>query len=169
MKPQQNKTIKEFLKPRNGEKKPRQGYFKPVNPEKYIGEYPITFRSSWEFKFLKWCDASPTVLKYASEPIGIPYFNPLDKRGHIYYVDFYIIVRGSDGNEQKYLVEVKPMKYVSEPKAPDINTSKQWANYVYAAKQYIINKAKFEAAKTFAAQRGVKFGIITENFLFNSI
>jgi hypothetical protein len=48
-------------------------------------------------------------------------------------------------------------------------TDKQTANYVYAAKQFILNQAKFEAAKSFAATRGLQFGIITENFLFKSI
>ncbi len=170
MKPTNSKTIKDFLKPRNGEKRPRQGYFKPANPEKYLGDLSkIVFRSSWEFKFLKWCDLSPTIIKYSSEPLGIPFLNPLDKKGHIYYIDFYIQVRKTDGNIEDYLVEVKPNKYVVEPKKPNRMTDKATSNYVYAAKQYIINQAKFEAAKNFAAQKGLKFGIITENFLFNSI
>ena len=40
---------------------------------------------------------------------------------------------------------------------------------MYAAKQFVVNQAKFEAAKDFAMTKGLKFGIITENFLFNSI
>jgi TnsA endonuclease N terminal len=168
MKPKQPKTIKNFLKPRAG--KVQQGYFKPANPEKYIGDVSqIIFRSSWEFKFLKWCDSSPTILAYASEPIGIPYYSPLDQRGHVYYVDFYIITKDNQGNEQKFLIEVKPDKYTKPPVAPKRMTDKQTASYVYAAKQYIVNKAKFEAAKEFAQVRGLKFGIITENFLFKTI
>lgn len=170
MKVIQTKTIKDFLKPRNGEKRPRQGYFRPVNVEKYIGDSSkIIFRSSWEFKFLKWCDLSPTIVKYSSEPLGIPYLNPLDKKGHIYYIDFYVKVKKTDGTTEDYLVEVKPTKYVVAPKKPDRMTDKATANYVYAAKQYIVNQAKFEAAKNFASQKGIKFGIITENFLFKSI
>ena len=164
------KRIQDFLKPRNGEKLPRQGYFRPVFPEKYIGDLSaIVFRSSWEFKFLKWCDLSPSVIKYASEPIPIPFFNPLDKRVHKYYIDFYVIVKDDSGIEQKYLIEVKPNKYIVPPKAPARMTNQQTSNYVYAAKQYIVNQAKFEAARNFANQKGIKFGIITENFLFNSI
>lgn len=168
MKPHENRGIKSFLKPRAGAIK--QGYFRPVNLDKYMGDpNNIIFRSSWEFKFLKWCDTSPTVLRYASEPIGIVYYNPLDHRPHTYYVDFYVITQGTDGTEQKWLIEVKPLKYVNPPTTPQRMTDKQTANYVWAAKQYVINQAKFEAAKAFAAQRGVKFGIITENFLFKSI
>lgn len=162
------RKIQEFLKPRQG--RIRQGYFKPVNLSKYLGDpTKIVFRSSWEFKFLKWLDASPTVVAYSSEPIGINYYNPLDKRGHLYYVDFFMITKDANGNEQRFLIEVKPDKYTKPPTPPDRMTSKQTANYVYAAKQYIINQAKFQAAKDFANQRGMKFGIITENFLFKSI
>lgn len=168
MKKKEPKNIKSFLKPRAG--KIRQGYFRPANPEKYMGDpTQIIFRSSWEFKFLKWCDSSPTVIKYSSEPVGIPYYNPLDKKGHVYYVDFYMVTRDNAGNEQAWLIEVKPDKYTKPPTAPARMTDKQTANYVYAAKQYIVNQAKFEAAKEFAAVRGLKFGIITENFLFKSI
>lgn len=168
MKPKEPRNIKDFLKPRAGAIK--QGYFKPANPEKYIGDISkIIFRSSWEFKFLKWCDLSPTVIKYSSEPVGILYYNPLDKRGHTYYIDFYIVSKDNEGREQAWLIEVKPNKYINPPVAPDRMTNKQTANYVYAAKQYIVNQAKFEAAREYAAQKGVKFGIITENFLFKSI
>jgi len=162
------KKIQDFLKPRQGRIK--QGYFKPSNPDKYIGNVnAIIFRSGWEFKFLRWLDASPTIIAYASEPVGIPYFNPLDKRGHIYYVDFYIVTKDNTGKEQKFLIEVKPGKYTEPPKAPQRMTDKSTAAYVYSAKQYVINQAKFAAAKEFAAARGLKFGIITENFLFKSI
>ena len=168
MKPKEQKSIKTFLKPRAG--KIRQGYFKPAFPEKYVGDpTQIIFRSSWEFKILKWCDHSPTVTKYSSEPVGIPYYSPLDKRGHTYYIDFYVVTKDNDGREQSWLIEVKPDKYTKPPTAPARMTDKQTASYVYAAKQYIVNQAKFEAAKEFASVRGLKFGIITENFLFKSI
>jgi hypothetical protein len=170
MKLDSRQTIKDFLKPRNGQKLPRQGYYKPIHPEKYIGRLDqIIFRSSWEFRFLKWCDLNPQIIQYASEPIPIPFFNPLDKRVHRYYVDFYVKLIRQDGKESEYLLEVKPNKYIVPPKAPERMTDKQTANYVWAAKQFIVNQAKFEAAKSFAEQKGVKFGIITENFLFKSI
>jgi hypothetical protein len=168
VKPYTDPGIKSFLKPRAGNIK--QGYFRPVNLDKYMGDpNKIIFRSSWEFKFLKWCDLSPTILRYASEPVGIVYYNPLDHRTHRYYIDFYVITKSADGTEQKWLIEVKPLKYVNPPPCPERMTNKQTANYLYAAKQYITNKAKFEAARAFAAQRSIKFGIITENFLFKSI
>jgi len=170
MQPTKNKKIQDFLKPRNGAPgRPRQGYFKPANPSKYVGNpNEIIFRSSWEFKFLQWCDTNPSVIKYASEPLGIKYYNPLDRKGHIYYIDFYIIIEDNNGNREKYLIEVKPLKYINPPTKPSRMTDKQTSNYLYAAKQYIINQAKFEAAREFAKNNNVKFGIITENFLFNN-
>ena len=168
MQPKKPKNIQSFLKPRAG--KIRQGYFKPSQPDKYIGDHSnIIFRSSWEFKFLQWLDQSPTVIAYASEPIGIPYLSPLDQRGHTYYVDFYVVTRDTEGIEQKWLIEIKPDKYTKPPTAPTRMTDKQTANFVYAAKQYVVNRAKFEAAREFASVKGLKFGVITENFLFNAI
>lgn len=165
----QNRNIKSFLKPRLGGSV-KQGYFRPQNPEKYMGDPgQIIYRSSWEFKFLKWLDSSPSVIKYSSEPIGIPYYSPLDKRGHVYYIDFFVKIGNSDGSEENWLIEIKPNKYVSPPTKPKRMTDKQTANYVYAAKQFIMNQAKFEAARDYALQKGIKFGIITENFLFKSL
>jgi len=162
------KKIQDFLKPRQG--KVRQGYFKPANPDKYIGDVSsVIFRSSWEFKFLKWLDSSPTIVAYSSEPIGIVYYNPLDKRTHNYYVDFYIVTKDANGNEKRFLIEVKPDKYTKPPVKPARMTDKSTSAYVYAAKQFIVNQAKFQAAKEYAKSRGLEFGIITENFLFKSI
>jgi hypothetical protein len=41
--------------------------------------------------------------------------------------------------------------------------------YLSHAKAYLINRAKFEAAKDYADSKGIKFGIITENFLFKNL
>jgi hypothetical protein len=118
---------------------------------------------------MKFCDMSPSIISWSSEPVGIIFYNPLDKRAHRYYIDFYVITKDQHGKEKKMLVEVKPMKYVLPPTTPIRMTDKQTANYVYAAKQYIVNQAKFSAAREFCAQRGIQFGIITENFLFNEL
>ena len=36
-----------------------QGQYKPINPEKYVGTYPIVFRSSWEHKVMVLFDTNP--------------------------------------------------------------------------------------------------------------
>ena len=61
--PNQKKNIKTFLKPRIGGSV-KQGYFRPQQPDRYMGDpSQIIYRSSWEYKFLKWLDSSPSVLK----------------------------------------------------------------------------------------------------------
>ena len=65
------------------------GKFTPKNPEKYIGTYPISYRSSWELVFMNKCDTHPNIKQWASESIKIPYRNPLTKK-HTYYIpDFF--------------------------------------------------------------------------------
>ena len=66
-----------------------RGSFKPKNPQKYIGDInSITYRSLWERKFMLFCDTNPSIVKWASEEIAIPYYYKVDKKMHKYYVDF---------------------------------------------------------------------------------
>ena len=67
----------------------KQGYYKPKYPQKYRGEGPIIYRSSWERKFCYWCDHNMDVIYWISEPFSIPYFNLLDNKFHKYYPDFF--------------------------------------------------------------------------------
>ena len=78
----------------------KSGLYEPLYPDKYIGDPPsIIFRSSWEFRFCKYCDTNEKILKWSSEPLQIPYYNPLDKKEHTYNVDFYMRVLKEDGTE----------------------------------------------------------------------
>lgn len=161
------KSIKDTLKPRRG--KIRQGYFLPKNPEKYEGDVSqIIYRSSWEYKFLKFCDDNEKILKYSSEPVGIAYWNPVSKKTCKYWVDAYIVTKDKSGNLKKWILEIKPLKYTQPPKPIKKMTEKQMKHYLSHTKAYLINRAKFEAAKDYADSKGIKFGIITENFLFNN-
>ena len=166
---QQKKNIQDFLKPQKGSKV-RQGYFTPMNPQKYKGETSkIIYRSSWELKFLQYCDQHESVVEYAAEPIGIPYINPILKKECTYWIDCYMATKNQDGSLTKWLIEVKPNKYLTPPEPPNRLTEKQTMSYVRHAKSYIINTAKFKAAEVYAHKRMMRFGIITENFLFNRV
>jgi hypothetical protein len=138
-----------------------KGKFRPEHPEKYSGDVNnIVFRSSYEFKFMKWCDTTPNVLQWASEEIVIPYFNPLDKKYHRYFVDFAIVVK--EGKQiQKYLVEVKPERFTREPKTPKRKSKR----FLSEAIQWTVNNAKWDAAKRVAIDNGWKFMIVTEKDL----
>jgi hypothetical protein len=153
----------------SGKSKYRQGYYILNNPEKYIGDpSKIIYRSSWEYRFCKYCDDSENVIKWSSEPVGIKYISPIDQKEHDYFIDFYLKIRKGNG-EVEYLVEVKPeaslAKPVMESGSQTINRIK---NYNHNLKTWIINRAKFIAAKKYAEIKGYKFAIITEKFLFEN-
>lgn len=136
-----------------------QGRFIPKNTKKYIGNVNnIIYRSSWELKFMKYCDTNPNVLEYGSEEIVIPYVSPLDNRVHKYYVDFYVKLKDSSGKITKYLIEIKPSKQTVPPKKP----KRQNKNYVYAVTEYVKNQAKWKAATEFCEDNMWQFKILTE-------
>ena len=161
----------------------KQGYFKPTNPGKYRGDpNQIIFRSMWEQRFMVWCDIHPNIVKWSSEPVAIPYINPCAKlvngqyqsAMHNYYVDFYITVQKEDGS-QSWLIEIKPGMQV--PTSEQLSrlrnmisegnrTDKKVKRYNQELKTLLINRAKFLAAKKFAEDRGCKFAVCDEHFLF---
>ncbi len=146
----------------------KSGKYYPVNPEKYIGDtYNIIYRSSWEYKFCQYCDINPNITKWSSEPTCIPYWSPVDKKEHKYYVDYYIQVKKGEVYEN-WLIEIKPEDQYSLSSRPVLEgnvTEKKLKNYNYKLKTWIINRAKFEAATRYAESRGYKFGAINEKFL----
>lgn len=146
----------------------RQGYYLPTKPEKYIGDpNKIIYRSSWEYRFCKYCDDSEQVLKWSSEPYPIKYVSPIDGKEHDYYIDFYMKLL-KEGKEEEYLVEIKPEGSLKRPVFEGIQTMQKLKNFNYAAKTFLVNKAKFASAKQHAESIGYKFVIVTEEFLFKN-
>ena len=93
-----------------------KGRYAPKNPIKYAGDpSKIIYRSLWERKFMVFCDTNPSVIKWASEEISIPYFSPIDNEYHQYYPDFTIKVKGKTNSIKTYLIEIKPEKQCREP------------------------------------------------------
>ena len=136
--------------------------FKPSNPQKYQGDPEnIICRSSWERKFCNYCDTNPNILKWASEEFSIPYVSPTDNRVHRYFPDFLIEVKETSGKIKKYVVEVKPAKQTQPPKQGKRITK----SFLYEAKTYAVNQAKWKAAVEFCLDNGVEFKIITEKEL----
>lgn len=136
-----------------------QGKFIPRNPQKYLGNVGnIVFRSSWERVFLEFCDTNPNVIRYGSEEVVIPYLNPLDRKFHRYFVDFYIELKQKDGSVSRRIIEIKPFTQTQKPKQPQ----KISRRYKRELMTYIINEAKWTAAKQFANERGIEFQILTE-------
>jgi len=139
-----------------------KGRFFPKNIHKYKGDYKnIIYRSSWELKFMKYCDERSNILEWGSEEIVIPYRSPLDNRVHRYFVDFYVKVKDSNNTIKKYLIEIKPKKQTVEPKIPKRKTK----SYVYEVTEYVKNQAKWSAAKNFCLDRDWQFMVLTEDNL----
>ena len=139
-----------------------QGKYVPRNPQKYQGDpTDIIFRSSWERKFMVWCDSNSAVIKWSSETTVIPYICPTDNRMHRYFVDFKIQVRDKDGNVKTYLVEIKPDVQTRPPATPKRKTKR----YLTEVMTWGKNDAKWRYAREYCKDRGIEFVILTEKHL----
>jgi len=139
-----------------------KGRYRVLNPSKYRGNLSeIVYRSSWELKFMRWCDRNASVLEWGSETVVIPYKSPVDNKLHRYFVDFYVKIKNKDNKIVKYLVEIKPEKFTKPPEIPKRQTKK----FIQEVFQYGTNQAKWKAANEFCQDRGMKFLVLTENDL----
>ena len=139
-----------------------KGKFRPRVPKKYRGDYTnIIYRSSWELKFMKYCDTNKNILEWGSEEFFIPYMSPNDNRVHKYFPDFYIKVRENGGKIKKYIIEVKPKRQTTPPAKP----RRQTKGYLREAFEFAKNKAKWSAANEWCVDRGFEFKILTEKEL----
>ena len=129
----------------------QQGIYTPVNPDKYHDpkNQAIVYRSSYELKFLQWCDANPIVEVYSSECVVIPYSMPGDPTIRRYFVDFKVTFI----NGKVFIIEIKPHMYLEPPKnnlSPRIMLD------------FHRNYAKWKAAKIWCTNKGYQFVILTE-------
>jgi hypothetical protein len=142
----------------------KQGFFKPKNPKKYIGDPTnIVYRSGWELRVMRSLDDNLNIIRWGSEEVVIPYISPLDNRPHRYFTDFYVEAVGRDGETKVMLLEVKPKAQTQEPKKPKRNTKR----YITEVMTYGVNQAKWKAAEEYCRKKGWEFKVITEADLFN--
>ena len=135
-----------------------QGKFRLKFPEKYAGNRTPTYRSSWEYTFMKFCDEHPNVSQWASEAVKIPYRNPLTGKQTIYVPDFFIVYADKGGKQKVELIEVKPKNQIVKERL-----GRSRANQAH----YIMNMAKWEAARSWCKQKGIFFRVITEEDIFH--
>jgi hypothetical protein len=135
-----------------------RGKFVMSRPDKYVGTKIPTYRSSWEWSFLRFCDTNESVQKWASEAINIPYRDPLTGRNTIYVPDFFIQYVDKKGKMIVELIEIKP---ASQAILERVGKNK------YNQAQFVKNQAKWAAANIWCKQQGIKFRIISENDLFS--
>ena len=135
-----------------------QGRFEMKNPEKYVGKKIPLARSSWEFVFMRMLDEHQGVEKWASESIQIPYRDPFTGKYTIYVPDFFIVYNDKTGGKHAEVVEVKPE---SQTILEKVGKSR------YNQEQYVKNMAKWEAARTWCKQQGLKFRVVNEGDIFH--
>jgi hypothetical protein len=135
-----------------------QGKYALKNPEKYIGGRTPTYRSSWEFAFMRFCDLNENISKWASEAVRIPYRHPFTGKFTIYVPDFFIVYTDKKGKEHVELIEVKPSNQTFKE-----NLGRSKANQAH----YVINQAKWQAARAYSKQKGITFRVINEGDIFH--
>lgn len=133
------------------------GRYKVTNKAKYKGDSSnVIYRSMWERHCFKWLDDNPSIKEWSSEEVVVPYYYDVDKKYHRYFVDLKFTTTAG----QTVLVEVKPAKETAPPKKPDKSR-----RYINESLTYIKNRNKWEAAETYAKDRGWEFQIWTEQTL----
>ena len=134
-------------------------YYKIQNPDKYVGSHAPLYRSSWEWHFMKMCDENPGIQQWASEPVKIPYRDPLTGKHTVYVPDF--LISYVDRNMKKHveLVEIKPENQM---------ILEHVGKNPYNQAQFVKNQAKWAAAKVWAQQQGIKFRVINQHDIFSN-
>lgn len=188
-----NESYKRWHKPKreitnlNGNLKKgqtHQGYYNVKNKEKYIGDPNLViYRSGWEWSFCAWADASPSVLRWSSEPVKVPYLdriskleenikmgldpnNPRNWAKKNYNTDFWIEIDKGGDKPEKWFIEVKPKKDLKKPEPIPANAPlKEIKKYNARMKTYIINEAKFKALTEWARINNTHFYIFHEETL----
>lgn len=140
-----------------------KGMYKPINLDKYLGDpNKVRFLSSWELRFMDFCDKNPNILKWGSEEFKIPYFHPIKRNADgtpkrcNYFPDFIIKYKNSTGEILTEVIEIKPQSQTVASKKPT----------TYDKVQLVINHAKWTAAAAFCESHKIKFRIITELTMF---
>ena len=134
-----------------------QGKYQLINPAKYVGNKQPTYRSSWEYVFMQFCDNNPSILQWASEAVHINYRNPLTGRNTIYVPDFLITYQDATGNQRAEIVEVKPKK----------ETTLEGAKNIRDQAAAVLNMAKWQAAQAWCKAHGLSFRVVTEDMIFH--
>ena len=107
---------------------------------------------------MKFCDEHNSVRNWASEAVKIPYRNPLTGKFTIYVPDFFITYVNTQGKQHVELIEVKPSNQALEEK---LGRSK------YNKAHFVVNQAKWKAARAWCKQKRIFFRVITEGDIFH--
>jgi len=136
-----------------------QGVYQVKNIEKYIGSKPPYCRSSWETTFCMFCDNNPSIQEWASEPVKIPYIDPLTGKATVYVPDFLISYIDKHMKKHAELIEIKPANQMLKERV---------GKNPYNQAQFVKNQAKWAAAGKWCQQQGIKFRVLNEHDIFSN-
>ena len=136
-----------------------KGVYTVKNAEKYVGNKMPTYRSSWEFTFMAFCDNNPSIQQWSSESVKIPYRDPLTGKHTVYVPDFLIVYLDKNLKKHAELVEIKPANQTLREHV---------GKNPYNQAQFIKNQAKWAAAAQWCQQNGLKFRVINEQDIFHN-
>lgn len=136
-----------------------KGHYTVKNPEKYLGTKAPIYRSGWELTFMMFCDNNPAVQEWASEPLKIPYRDPLTGKQTVYVPDFLIVYVDRNQHKHVELIEIKPAKQTLREKV---------GKNPYDQAQFVKNQAKWAAASNWCKNKNIKFRIINEGDIFHN-
>jgi hypothetical protein len=136
-----------------------QDYYSPKNASKYVGTKKPRYRSSWELKTMQFLDTNQHIVKWASEAIQIPYFDPINQRQTYYVPDFFVQYINNKNIIVNEVWEIKPAKH---------QLLEHVGKNQYDQAQFIKNQAKWKAAYAYCAQNSLTFRILNEFDLFHN-
>lgn len=136
-----------------------KGQYNLKNPEKYIGSTAPIYRSSWEIAVMRMCDNNPAIQQWASEPVRIPYRDPLTGKQTVYVPDFLVMFEDKKEKKHVELWEIKPANQQILEKV---------GKNPYNQAQFVKNQAKWQVATQWAKSRGMKFRVLNENDIFHT-
>ena len=143
-----------------------KGVFKPKNPHKYKGEVSnIIYRSSWELRFMSYCDTHPQIIKWSSEEISINYLSPKTRKFQRYFPDFLIQVKNKNNSIDTILIEIKPFHETQPPTNRTAKKAKSRGRLLKESITFAVNQAKWAAATEWCRKRNIQFKVLTEKEL----
>jgi hypothetical protein len=107
---------------------------------------------------MNFCDSNENIQQWASEPVRIPYRNPLTGKMTTYVPDFIVTYRGPNNTLRGELIEIKPR---SQSLIEEKQSQRDRA-------QVAINYAKWDAATKWAKNNGLTFRVINEDQIFRN-
>lgn len=107
---------------------------------------------------MRMCDSRVDIVQWASEPVKIPYQNPITGKYTVYVPDFFIQYVDRKGNKHTEIIEIKPKK----------ETHEKFAKSKRDKIRLAINTFKWRAAAQWCKDRGLTFRVICEDDIFNN-